>query len=160
MCTIFRDETEDAHGATRTEAQALTDESEQFQEAFEDFRQSDKWGMICMINDVGEFFDIVIRDEDDPEYKCLCGVCWGKQYLTQEQLIIINNKQQVPERQRKALSFGHIFPRTYEFGIHKREEKGFCNMHLDGAIKAHSPEGAESKLRAEYGPYAVITVFY
>lgn len=68
------------------------DECRKMQEAFDHFHTSKEWGMICMIHEVDGCLDIIIRDEQKPGLRCLCGVCWNKTYLTSEQLAWIQEK--------------------------------------------------------------------
>lgn len=58
------------------------DERKKMQEAFDYFHQSKEWDMICVIYEVDDCFDIVIRDEEDINCRCLHGEVWEKAYLT------------------------------------------------------------------------------
>ena len=49
------------------------DERKKMQEAFDHFHQSKEWDMICVIYEVDDCFDIVIRDEEDINCRCLHG---------------------------------------------------------------------------------------
>ena len=70
------------------------DERKKMQEAFDYFHQSKEWDMICVIYEVDDCFDIVIRDEEDINCRCLHGEVWEKAYLTPEQLKSIQEEQQ------------------------------------------------------------------
>ena len=135
------------------------DERKKMQEAFERAHNSKEWGMICMIHEVDGFLDIVIRDEQKLDLRCLCGVCWNKTYLTSEQFAWIQEKwcelkrknSENPSSSSKTSCPGK---RTYNWGcIDSRS----C---WDGEISASSPEEAERVLRQTCGCGGSITVFY
>lgn len=133
------------------------DEQKKMQEAFERFHNSKEWGMICMIYEADDCLDIVIRDEEDINLRCLCGVGWKKSYLTPEQLKSIQEKQQELEQEKKEVLPAEQSEKTYQWGIICRD----TGLHMDGEITAHSPEEAERKLRlGELHRNASITVFY
>lgn len=134
------------------------EERKEMQEAFERFHKSKEWGMICMINEVNDFFDIVIRDEEDINCRCLYGKGWKKSYLTPEQLKSVQEKQQELEQEKKVLP-AEQSKQTYKWGIICRDQvMGICK---DGKITAHSPEEAERILRqGELHWNTGITVFY
>ena len=134
------------------------EERKEMQEAFEHFHKSKEWGMICMINEVNDFFDIVIRDEEDINCRCLYGKGWKKSYLTPEQLKSVQEKQQELEQEKKVLP-AEQSKQTYKWGIICRDQvMGICK---DGKITAHSPEEAERILRqGELHWNTGITVFY
>mgnify|MGYP000127389660 FL=1 len=135
------------------------DERKKMQEAFERAHNSKEWGMICMIHEVDGFLDIVIRDEQKPGLRCLCGVCWNKTYLTPEQLAWIQEKlcelkRKNSENPSSSSKTSCPDKRTYNWGcIDSRS----C---WDGEISASSPEEAERVLRQKYGCEGTITVFY
>ena len=70
---------------------AAVEERKEMQEAFERFHKSKEWGMVCMIYESDDYFDIVIRDEEDINCRCLYGQGWKKSYLTPEQLKSVPN---------------------------------------------------------------------
>lgn len=134
------------------------EERKEMQEAFEHFHKSKEWGMICMINEVNDFFDIVIRDEEDINCRCLYGKGWKKSYLTPGQLQSIQEELQRLEQEKKVLP-AEQSKQTYKWGIICRDQvMGICK---DGKITAHSPEEAERILRqGELHWNTGITVFY
>lgn len=96
---------------------AAEKERKEMQEAFERFHKSKEWGMICMINEVNDFFDIVIRDEEDINCRCLYGQGWKKSYLTPEQLKSVQEAQQRLEQEKKVVSPEEQSEKTYQWGI-------------------------------------------
>ena len=64
---------------------------EQTQKKFEKCRRSEDWKLVCMIREVNGCFDIVIKDETPP-CPCLCGVCFEKTHLTQEQFEFLSDR--------------------------------------------------------------------
>lgn len=134
------------------------DERRKMQEAFDRFHNSKEWGMICMIYEADDCLDIVIRDEEDINLRCLCGVGWKKSYLTPEQLKLVQEKQQELEQEKKELP-AEQSKQTYQWGSIVHDSlMGICK---DGTISAHSPEEAERILRSkEFHWNTGITVFY
>lgn len=139
---------------TRTE-----EEREKMQEAFDRFHKSKGWGMICMIYEADDCLDIVIRNEEDINLRCLYGAGWKKSYLTPEQLKSVQEKQQELEQEKKEVLPAEQSEKTYQWGIICRDPvMGICK---DGIVRAHSPEEAERILRSgEYHWNTGITVFY
>ena len=134
------------------------DECRKMQEAFERSHNSKEWGMICMIYEADDCLDIVIRDEEDINLRCLCGVGWKKSYLTPEQLKSIQEKQQELEQEKKEVLPAEQSEKTYQWGIICRDS--LMRRCMDGIVRAHSPEEAERVLRQKYGCEGTITVFY
>lgn len=135
------------------------EERKKMQEAFDSFHKSEDWSMICMIHEVDGFLDIVIRDEQKPGFRCLCGVCWNKTYLTSEQLAWIQEK--LCELKRKNSENPSSPPKASCSGKHTYNW-GYIDSWrcLDGEISASSPEEAERILRQKRGCEGTITVFY
>lgn len=132
---------------------------EDTQKKFEKCRKSEDWKLVCMIREVNGCFDIVIKDETPP-YPCLCGVCFEKTHLTQEQLNFIQAEQRKLEQQRKQkkeklfMNVSKLFSKKYRWG-------GIGGYRcVDGVVSAHSPEEAICKLRGFYNCDQVLTVFY
>lgn len=102
------------------------DECRKMQEAFERSHNSKEWGMICMIYEADDCLDIVIRDEEDINLRCLCGVGWKKSYLTPEQLKSIQEKQQELEQEKKrsvaCRTIGENVPMGYYLSRFTNEE--------------------------------------
>ena len=139
---------------------AAVEERKEMQEAFERFHKSKEWGMICMINEVNDFFDIVIRDEEDINCRCLYGQGWKKSYLTPEQLKSVQEAQQRLEQEKKVVSPEEQSEKTYQWGIICQEDP-LMRRCKDGYITAQSPEEAERRLRlGERHWNTGITVFY
>lgn len=134
------------------------EERKEMQEAFDSFHKSKEWGMICMINEVNDFFDIVIRDEEDINCRCLYGKGWKKSYLTPGQLQSIQEELQRLEQEKKEVPPEKQSENTYKWGIICRD----TGLHMDGEITAHSPEEAERILRLGELHWwdTGITVFY
>ena len=134
------------------------EERNEMQEAFDHFHKSKEWNMICIIYEAGDCLDIVIRDEEDIDYRCLYGHGWKKSYLTPEQLKFVQEKQQELEQEKKMLP-AEQSKKTYKWGIICRDLlMGICK---DGEITAYSPEEAERILRlGELHWNTGITVFY
>ena len=135
------------------------DERRKMQEAFDHFHNSKEWGMICMIYEADDCFDIVIRDEEEISCHCLHGEVWKKAYLTTEQLRFVLEEQQRLEQEKKEISQEEQSEKTYQWGAIGHDSlMGRCE---DGIITARSPEEAERKLRlnGHFGD-AGITVFY
>ena len=134
------------------------DERKKMQEAFDHFHQSKEWDMICVIYEVDDCFDIVIRDEEDINCRCLHGEVWEKVYLTPEQLKSVQEAQQRLEQEKKELP-AEQSKQTYKWGIICQDPlMGICK---DGYITALSPEEAEHILRLEERHWNTgITVFY
>ena len=132
--------------------------AEKTQKAFDHFHKAKEWKMICMIHEEpAGFFDIVIRCDSDPSYRCLCGVCWKRSHLTPAQRQLIHEKQQELNQQKKESLFEQsqkLVPGTYQYGI---IDNWKC---LDGFIVADSPGEAERKLRIQAGYEGTITIFY
>lgn len=134
------------------------EERKEMQEAFERFHKSKEWGMVCMIYESDDYFDIVIRDEEDINCRCLYGKGWKKSYLTPEQLKSVQEAQQRLEQEKKELP-AEQSKQTYKWGIICQDPlMGICK---DGYITALSPEEAEHILRLEERHWNTgITVFY
>ncbi len=142
-----------------TQKRRPEDERKKMQEAFEHFQNSKEWGMICMIYEADDCFDIVIRDEEKISCRCLHGEVWEKAYLTPEQLKSIQEKQQDLQQEKKMLPAEEQSEKTYQWGIICRDS--LMRICKDGIVRAHSPEEAERKLRlGELHRNAGITVFY
>ena len=134
---------------------AAVEERKEMQEAFERFHKSKEWGMICMINEVNDFFDIVIRIAREKR-SYLSGTGWKKSYLTPEQLKSVQEKQQELEQEKKEVLPVEQSTKIYKWGI--TVYGGTCS---DGIVIAHSPEEAERMLRLEELLWNTeITVFY
>lgn len=135
------------------------EERNEMQEAFDHFHKSKEWNMICIIYEAGDCLDIVIRDEEDINYRCLYGHGWKKSYLTPEQLKFVQEKQLELEQEKKEVFPAEQSKKTYQWGIICRDQlMGICK---DGIITAHSPEEAERILRlGENNWNTGITVFY
>ena len=136
------------------------DERKKMQEAFDHFHQSKEWDMICVIYEVDDCFDIVIRDEEDINCRCLHGEVWEKAYLTPEQLKSVQEAQQRLEQEKKVVSPEEQSEKTYQWGIICQEDP-LMRRCKDGYITAQSPEEAERRLRlGERHWNTGITVFY
>ena len=131
------------------------EERKEMQEAFDSFHKSKEWGMICMINEVNDFFDIVIRIAREKR-SYLRGIGWEKSYLTPEQLKSVQEKQQELEQEKKEVLPVEQSTNIYKWGIICRD----TGLHMDGEITAHSPEEAERILRRGERWNTGITVFY
>lgn len=138
---------------------AAVEERKEMQEAFERFHKSKEWGMVCMIYESDDYFDIVIRDEEDINCRCLYGQGWKKSYLTPEQLKSVQEAQQRLEQEKKEVPPEKQSENTYQWGIICQDPlMGICK---DGYITALSPEEAEHILRLEERHWNTgITVFY
>ena len=133
------------------------DERKKMQEAFDHFHQSKEWDMICVIYEVDDCFDIVIRDEEDINCRCLHGEVWEKVYLTPEQLKSIQEEQQRLEQKEEEVPPEEQSENTYQWGMICRD----TGLRMDGRITARSPEEAERILRRDkYHMNTGITVFY
>ena len=134
---------------------------EETQKKFEKCRKSEDWKLVYMIREVNGCFDIIIKDETPP-YPCLCGVCFEKTHLTQEQLNFIQTKQRELEQQRKQKK-ENLFMNVSK--LSSKEKKyiwgGIGNrICVDGEISAHSPEDAICKLRGFHNCDQTLSVFY
>lgn len=134
---------------------------EQTQKKFEKCRRSEDWKLVCMIREVNGCFDIVIKDETPP-CPCLCGVCFEKTHLTQEQLNFIQTEQRKLEQQRKQKKENLFMNISKLFSKEKKYRWGGTGNCIccDGVVSAHSPEEAICKLRGFYNCDQTLTVFY
>ena len=134
---------------------------EETQKKFEKCRKSEDWKLVCMIREVNGCFDIVIKDETPP-YPCLCGVCFEKTHLTQEQLNFIQAEQRKLEQQRKQKKENLFMNVSKLFSKEKKYRWGGIGnwICVDGEISAHSPEEAICKLRGSHNCDQTLTVFY
>lgn len=137
------------------------EERKEMQTAFDCFHKSESWGMICMINEINDFFDIVIRIAREKR-SYLRGTGWKKSYLTPEQLKSVQEKQQELEQEKKKCYPVEQSTKIYKWGITVYYSRWFGGTCGDGiVIIAHSPEEAERMLRLEELLWNTeITVFY
>lgn len=131
------------------------EEQKEMQAAFDCFHKSESWNMICMINEINDFFDIVIRIAREKR-SYLSGTGWKKSYLTPEQLKSVQEKQQELEQEKKEVPPEKQSENTYKWGIICRD----TGLHMDGEITAHSPEEVICKLRGFHNCDQTLTVFY
>ena len=143
-----------------TAAAEEEEERKEMQAAFDCFHKSESWGMICMINEINDFFDIVIRIAREKR-SYLSGTAWKKSYLTPEQLKSVQEKQQELEQEKKEVLPVEQSTKIYKWGITVYYSRWFGGTCGDGIVIAHSPEEAERMLRLEELRWNTeITVFY
>ena len=131
-------------------------ERKKMQETFEHFHKSKEWGMIFMIYEAGDCFEIVIRVVREKR-SYISGRGWKKSYLTPEQLKSVQEKKQELEQKKEALP-AEQSKKNYEWAIFRQ---GLEFLPMTGTITACSPEEAERILRGGERCWNTgITVFY